>query len=238
MSDASPAILVTRPEAQARRVVPALAAQGWAPVICPVTRFRALAAEPPWEAAKGLIFTSANALRAVAPPRAALRLPVWCVGEATARAARAAGFADVRAGPGDAARLAPMILADGAEGPLLHLRGVHGTAGFSEALESGGVELLTSEVYCMDAVGTLPEEATAALRDAPAATVWSPRGARLFAGLVPAGTPPLDVAAISEAAAGALGGMAVRHLRVAPAPDAAGMLAATARLFADRDGKR
>ena len=66
------------------------------------------------DGAQALIVTSRNALRVLAkhPALDAARgLPLFAVGEATARAARALGFATVIEGPGNGAGLAELIVA-------------------------------------------------------------------------------------------------------------------------------
>src|SRR5690606_17042324 len=70
-------------------------------------------------AARGLVFTSINAVPAAGAGRGR---PAICVGPATADAARAAGF-DATEGPGDAARMMPML--DGLGQGWLHPHGAH-----------------------------------------------------------------------------------------------------------------
>ena len=66
------------------------------------------------EGAQALLVTSRNALSALATHRQlaeALALPLFAVGEATARAAQGLGFADVTAGPGTGEALAKLVSA-------------------------------------------------------------------------------------------------------------------------------
>ncbi|MFN3614605.1 MAG: uroporphyrinogen-III synthase, partial [Rubrimonas sp.] len=85
----APAILLTRPAAQAQPLAQALRAEGWEPIIWPLLRIEAVAQADP-AGAQAVLLTSANA---AAQTRAAA-VPALCVGPDTARAARAAGFAD------------------------------------------------------------------------------------------------------------------------------------------------
>jgi uroporphyrinogen-III synthase/uroporphyrinogen III methyltransferase/synthase len=100
-------VLVTRAAHQAGKLSEGLRAQGAEPVEVPVLEIRAPASFEPLDAAlrqlvsyDWLILTSANAVRALAERAAALgialaqsaRLKVAAVGEATASAARSAGF--------------------------------------------------------------------------------------------------------------------------------------------------
>ena len=91
-------LLVTRPEPDAGREAEALAARGHEAVIAPLLVIE-FAEDAPLDFAgvQALIVTSRNALRAIASRRElaeARKLPLFAVGEATARAARDVGFAD------------------------------------------------------------------------------------------------------------------------------------------------
>ena len=122
-------LLVTRPEPDATRQAETLAARGHEPVVAPL-----LLIEPAkdmtldLDGAQALIVTSRNALRALAshPDLAAsLRLPLFAVGEATAKAATELGFAKVTAGPGTGEELSRLIAdtLDPKAGALVHLAG-------------------------------------------------------------------------------------------------------------------
>ena len=165
-----------------------------------------------------LVFTSANgvaAFAALTPDRA---LPVFTVGDATAEAARAAGFAAVRSAGGDIGMLAALLLAEGRTiGPLL-APGALQPAGDLPALLSGRVEVRALPVY--EAVET--DAAAPAAFDA--VLVHSPRAGRALAGLGPfAGEIAV---AISEAAAAPLTAVAGLDVRVAAHPDEAALFEA------------
>jgi len=229
-----PVVLITRPEPGASELAAALAEEGWAPVVSPVLRPRGVAWDGGAGAAAALAFTSAAAARA-APEDPALRaLPVWAVGEATAEAARAAGFAEVRAGPSDAAALAREIAAalpPGSE--VLHLRGRHGTAGFAEALAAAGLRIREGMVYEMRAAEALDEAAARALAAGAvrAAPVYSPRSARVLGRLAaPFDLSGVTAVAISEATAAPLRDAGFGRVEIAAAPAGTAMRAAVARL--------
>ena len=244
----APPMLVTRPEAQAAKIAGTLASQGWAPVCCPLLTFRALPAMPDYARARGLVFTSANGVRAAQAPGRARDLPVYCVGAATAETARAAGFRDLRIGDGDAAALARRILDDQrhdqrggrAAGPILHLRATHGTGRLAEALAAGGMELIAAPVYEMIAARALNPETRAALAggNPVAAMFYSPRTARIFgrifARLAPARHAPLHAIAISVAASESLSKVELAELRVAKTPTGSAMLEASRSLLRQR----
>ncbi|HRO16287.1 MAG TPA: uroporphyrinogen-III synthase [Paracoccus sp. (in: a-proteobacteria)] len=213
-----PVLLITRPAAAARRFAAQAAGLGLDCVIAPLLRIdpmdhdRAAAAM-----ARGLVFTSENAVPAAGPGRGR---PAICVGPQTAAAARAAGF-DVTEGPGDAARMMP-LLQDLGEG-WLHLRGAHVAA----VLPVPGIV-----VYDQTAL-PLPDAARQVLAgNAPVILpLFSPRSARLAAAAL-AGEQvraPLWLAPISPAADAVWTGPAARRA-VASTPDAAGVLGAIAGL--------
>lgn len=134
---------------------------------------------------------------------------MFTVGDATAEAARAAGFASVRSAAGALGDLA-RLLAEAAPGPVL-APGALEPSGDLPALLAGRVEVRALPVY--QAVGT--GAAAPALFDA--VLVHSPRAARAlpatgsFAGQV--------AVAISDAAAEHLAGLARLEVRVAARPD-------------------
>ena len=98
------AVLVTRPLPDGETTAADLRARGFEAIAAPMLRFEPFGFRDDEDVAYGaVIVTSANALRAVEARLAGsslLKLPLFAVGERTAAAARAAGFADVIAGRG------------------------------------------------------------------------------------------------------------------------------------------
>ena len=92
-------LLVTRPEPDATRQAELLAARGHEPVLAPLLAIESATNVPiELDGAQALIVTSRNALRALASHRdvaALLQLPLFAVGEATAKAATELGFTTV-----------------------------------------------------------------------------------------------------------------------------------------------
>jgi uroporphyrinogen-III synthase len=147
---------------------------------------RVPAAVPDLEGVQALVLTSANAVPALAgadPGR-----PIFAVGEATARAARAAGRPDVRVAVGDAARLAQLIIDEcrPEAGALLHLAGSEVRPGLAEALGAAGFELRRLTVYRALAAGELPPPVIDAIRSRTVDFVllFSPRSAAIFVELI------------------------------------------------------
>lgn len=210
-------LLVLRPEPGATHTATAARALGLETVIVPLFAPRAL----PWKAPDpsrydAVMMTSANAARLGGPALAAFtHLPLYAVGEATARAAHDAGFGTCTAGTNDAAALARQIAADGRM-RVLHLAGAERTA----LTAAVSIEVVT--VYAVEALDVaLPVGAAVAL-------VHSPRaGCRLSALCHDPGA--IDIVAISTAAAAA-SGTGWRSVTVAPSPRDAAMLALAAPL--------
>jgi uroporphyrinogen-III synthase len=145
-------VIITRPVEDAGPLSDGIKARGHEPVLAPLSHIRYLAPEPPpsWPAAT--IFTSKNAIRAlegVAWARSLHRLPAYCVGAATAEAARQAGFVHVVAGGGTGAQLAEHIvyMQRPENGPLLYLTGEDLAFDMQQALGARGLTVWRRIVY-------------------------------------------------------------------------------------------
>lgn len=222
-----PVLLITRPEPGASRFAAAAAAR-WgeglrivvSPLMAPVwlnpPMPRALASGT----ARGLVFTSAAGVEGLARLVPGLRLPAFCVGAATARAAAAAGHAAEVAGP-DAAALVAALAARRPPGPLVHARGAETRGDVAARLVAAGVPVEEAVVY-----DQVPRPLTDAARTALAggapviAPLFSPRSARLLAAAAADAAAPILLAAISPVALAAAGGLAARKALVADSPDA------------------
>ncbi len=222
-------ILLTRPRAQSEAFAAEIAADGWEAMIWPVIEIvTTLRAAPDWGDAEAVILTSARAAEALAsfgaPP-----LPAWCVGRATAEAARAAGFADVIVGGGDADALLSALLSARGAGPrrLVHVRGREAAGDMAGALCAAGRAVREIVAYAAEPGGPPPEEVDAAMRDGgiDGAALFSPRSATLFAESAPeawrANYPAMTAFAISAAAAAPLSGLGFGATSVSERPDAA-----------------
>ncbi len=185
-------LLVTRPEPDASHQAELLAARGHEPVLAPLLAIRS-ATDVPLEldGAQALIVTSRNALRALASHRdlpAALQLPLFAVGEATAQAAAELGFAKVTCGPGTATTLGPLIAGELSpkSGALVHLSGETVAFDLKSALEAQGFIVRQPILYRAVPATRLPDEALASLNAGrlDGVILMSPRTAAIFAALV------------------------------------------------------
>ena len=107
------AILVTRPHPDNEATAAALRGMGHEVLLAPMLRFEAVASGGDLDAGyHAVIVTSANALRAIdLAGHAVLAVPLFAVGEHTAEAARAAGFAKVISAKGDSDALRDLLRA-------------------------------------------------------------------------------------------------------------------------------
>jgi len=213
-------VLVLRPEPGAGETAARAAALGLDPIVAPLFVVVPVAWSPPPGSFDAILFTSANAPRLAGAAMADVRC--YAVGEATAAAARAAGFADVRTGPSDGAATAALMAADGVR-RALHLCGRDHVA-----VGATGVEIERRIVYAAEAEPRLPPAARTALADGALVLLHSARAAAAFAALAGA-RPDIGLAAISPAAAAAAGG-GWASLSVAAAPRDEALLELALRL--------
>jgi len=158
--------------------------------------------------------------------------PAWCVGAHTAAVARTLGFAATAAGA-DAEALVAALSARPPAAPLLHPRGVHARGDIAARLSAAGIPTAEVVVYDQRALPLSPAALAAAAGSAPLVVpLFSPRTAALAAAGLRGAAAPLRAAAISPAVAEAWARAGGTPAAVAVRPDAAAMLALTARLLA------
>ena len=194
-------ILVLRPQPGADETAVRARALGLAPIVAPLFSVRSLEWEAPDPAAfDAVMLTSANAARHAGDVLTPMTgLPCYALGEATAGAAREAGFADIRTGPSDSAALLEMMDMHGVT-TAFHPRGRDVT----DPGESH-VRIVDVPVYAAEPVRRLPPEAAAALREGALVLIHSPRAAALFAELHEGDRAMVALAAISVPTASAAG---------------------------------
>ena len=174
--------------------------------------------------AKGVIFTSANAVATCIALGFRHDLPAYCVGKATADAAARAGWQAECLGE-TAADLVDSLRKKPPASPLLHLHGKHTRGNVAATLSAAG--LPTSGLVIYDQIlQPLSTEARQVLSQGPAIVpLFSPRTARQFVQLVAPGTN-IQPVAISPAVAEALQNNGFVTTVTARRPDARNMIAA------------
>lgn len=219
-------ILLTRPEADARKSAQALGAEGFDTLIAPLFEIAPTDEEKPEGAFTALLATSAHAFDAVTSNISSL--PLHVVGERTAEAAQRKGFhvAQVAA---DGENLARMI-GQGAT-HFLYLAGRERRPELEEHLTQQGHHVTPWIVYETKSAEHFPAQVQAALAEGRIDAVlhFSTRSAALYrslaqdAGVERQALAPVQIA-ISARAARELTG--AQRITIARTPDLAGLISA------------
>ena len=230
-------VIITRSEPGASRTAISIEAPDFLPLVSPVIRLRAAlpASGQSLARAQNLIFTSANGVRYFTDVADRRDHSVWCVGEATAEAARQAGFTDIRTGPDNAEGLARHIrkTASPDQGGFLHIANRAAGGGLAGRLQQAGFAARVMALYESVAADDLTPEALAVLArgEKCAVMVHSARGADAFCKL--AGGQNLSHAAlvaISAAAASPLANTGFGAILTAEHPGREGLMLALGRV--------
>jgi uroporphyrinogen-III synthase len=229
-------LLLTRPEPDAQRTAAALRAQGHDVVAAPLLRIApvtdAQIGDGPWAA---ILITSANAADAIAaharvtPLRA---LPVFAVGQRSAEAVAAAGFADVTSADGNVTDLARLVAARmQPAAPLLYLAGEDRSGDLAGDLRARGFAVETIIVYrAVAATGLLPVAAEALSSGIDGVLHFSRRSAEAYvnaaraAGMLANALKPVHFC-LSAQVAEPLAQAGTADIRVAERPSEAALLA-------------
>ncbi len=239
-------VLLTRARSSGEATAKRLRERGHDPVLLPLIDYRDTGAALPEDDFDAVAFTSAAAIATLAdrpaetwmPLRA---LPAFCVGEATAHAAREAGFGKVIAGPGNAAGLPDVIRAgDGSnEAPdrLLYLAPRDRAFDLAAALSARGVDVTQIELYAAETVDPGEAALRSSLADCSGGAVllYSPRTAAHLAALATKyaltdGFAGLTLIAISENVARAIAGHGLPGVLVSEKPHEDGLFEILDRL--------
>src|SRR5689334_1378911 len=118
-------VAITRALPEAERSAEKARALGAEAIVAPLLEMKDRAFDADITGVQALLFTSANGVRASARKITNRAVPALAVGDATARAARDAGFSDVRSAGGDVAALSALANAslNPKAGTLLYLSG-------------------------------------------------------------------------------------------------------------------
>lgn len=182
-------ILITRPEVDAAPLaqqLKRLAIDSW---IEPLLSIQPLPVDPPpLELYVGLLITSANGIRVIAELVTARDLAVYCVGEASQRAATSLGFNRTYSANGDVHELVQLVQREipPGQGRLLHVAGVAVAGDLASALTQLGYLVDKFECYEAKKADHLSMPVVKALRagEFQAVALFSPRTAENFVHLV------------------------------------------------------
>jgi uroporphyrinogen-III synthase len=214
---------VTRAEPGAAATAERLRSGGLEAFVFPLLAVELIDAVPDLDGVRGLVFTSANAVRAFADLSPSREFAVFSVGEATAMAARAAGFADVATGASDGAALVELIVAKwrSASGMLAVIMPEAPAFDVAKALSAAGLSVRRLVLYRTVPVTVPPPGLLDALAEGmDGVLIHSPRAAEALAALAIAATDFADTTlyALSEACAQPVQALPWREVRVADQP--------------------
>ncbi len=239
-------ILITRPIDDAKPLAEALRAAGHEVFLEPLIAIVPLAeAIPDLADIQALLFTSANGVRIFAAKSERRDLPVFCVGDGSAEAARREGFAEVKSAAGDVAALADLVIAslDPQSGPLFHGAGTDLAGDLAGRLERAGFSLRRQALYRAPLAERLSPETLENLAQGAidAALFFSPRTARHFTTLWrEAGSPALrgiEALGLSPAILREIADLGWARAESAERPDLAAMLALVDQARRRREGR-
>lgn len=183
-----PRLLVTRPAEDAQAPVAALKGMGAEATVEPLLEI-VFHPGPPLDlkGVQALLVTSANGARAFARRNVERAFRVLAVGDASAREARALGFARVESASGDVAALAALCRdrLDPAKGEVLHVAGTRVAGDLSGLLGNAGFRCRREVLYEARAADSLSPATIGALRAGALDGVlfFSPRTAEAFVAL-------------------------------------------------------
>jgi len=171
-------VLVTRPADQAARTAKRLAALGHETVVAPALEIVPTGAAPPDEPFDLVLATSAQAFAGWRAPDTLRKAPLACVGETTAQAGKAAGFAPILVAP-RASALVERLVASHKPGSALYLAGRERKPDLEQGLRAAGWRLRLLETYEARPVAGWPAAVAAALEkgEIDAVLHYSPRSA-------------------------------------------------------------
>ena len=218
---------VTRTQPAAEATAERVRALGFQPLVRPLLEVQPLGEGPIETAgAAAIVFTSANAVEAFAARSNERALRAFAVGDATAGAARAAGFTAVLSAEGDVAALAGALIARRREltGGVLYPSAAEPSQDLAALLAPSGLAVRRVPLYETTEARIAPA-LIARLPDIDAVLLHSPRAGRALAALLAEHPAPHMLAVcISPQTAAPLAGAQLAGLLAASAPNEASLL--------------
>ena len=182
-------LLVTRPKEDAERLEDSLRALGAEPVVEPMLSIDFKDGPPlELEGVQAILATSANGPRAFARRDDRRHLPLFAVGDASARAAAEAGFTRIESAAGDVHDLARLVRERlrAEAGALMHVSGTEIAGDLAALLDEAGFAYRREVLYGARPPSQLSVALVRALEDGrlTGALFFSPRTAATFVTLV------------------------------------------------------
>lgn len=225
-------VWITRAEPGAVRTAARLRDMGYEPIVAPLLTIQNLTPPVPDLAPfAALAFTSINGVAAFAALTPRRDLPVFAVGDATAQAARDAGFAEVRSASGDLHALARLIASERSDGVLLVPQAEIPAGDFDAALVAAGARNVSIRPLI---VYRARQTSVAAPQTFDAILIHSPRAAKILADQGVARVSHAVMVCISPPAAAPLIALGLTPA-VAQTPDEAALLTILKATLGKRD---
>jgi uroporphyrinogen-III synthase len=226
-------VWITRAEPGASRTAARLRDMGFEPVVAPLLTIEILTPPvPDLDAFAALAFTSVNGVTAFAALTNRRDLSVFAVGDATAQAARDAGFGSVRSASGDLHALVHLIANDLRDAAVLVPQAETPAGDFNTALVEAGARNVS-----IHPLTVYRAKRTSPAMPAPfdAVLVHSPRAGTILTDYDQETLAHAIMACISPAAAAPLIALGLAPT-VAETPDEAALLAILKAALGKRDG--
>lgn len=228
--------LVTRPREDSVSLQRELLRRGIEVVLEPLLSIERMGdSELDLEGVHALIFTSANGVRAFRTISERRDLPVFAVGDATARECGEAGFGQVASADGDVEDLAALIgrSCEPRDGRLIHVAGNAATGDLAAVLTASGFDVVRAPLYEARPASALSLAGKTALQQGriDVALFFSPRTAATFVNLARAAgledaCRGIDAVCLSPAVAKRASELPWRSLSVAAQPTQSALLTA------------
>lgn len=219
-------VIIVRTQPGAGKTQARVKALGYSAIVSPVLTLQSDSTVllSPLTGFSGLVFTSANGVRFFAQQHIDRTLPAWCVGPATATAAKQAGFETVHESSGNAVTLAAFITSTVAPPtkPLLHIANAAAKDDFQREMKMRHYKAKFAPLYRAVHAPKLDDAAISALRSSEDCVILihSAKGAEAFHSLAKA-LPKTDanIVAISSVATRPLQKKGYKSIHVAPRPN-------------------
>jgi len=227
-------LLLTRPREDSAELADALANIGVTALMEPLLRIEFVDAPPPGlSGVQALLVTSANGVRAFAKVSPERDIPVYAVGDTSARAARDLGFAQVESASGDVEALAALVCdrLEPADGDLLHVAGSRLAGDLAGSLQKSGFGYRRAVLYAAEKTMQLSDAAQRAVEtgELDGVVLYSPRTADGLVGLLRAAglagkCKHMTAFCLSGAVADKAGALNWQNMVVADSPDQAALI--------------
>lgn len=219
-------VVVTRMMPEGAATAERVRALGHEALLAPMLSVEPRAFDTNFDDVQALFFTSTTGVRAFVHATSNRNVRVMAVGDTTAEAATAAGFADVTSADGDVIALAALATntLDPKAGPVVHVAGAQVAGDLVNQLRAAGFEADWRVGYEAIATATLPDAFT---QNPDMVLFHSARAADAFVALGAPRSTEMIAGCFSQAVVDAAGRVPWRRIIVAPKPREEALLAAT-----------